>query len=87
MLRREKMREGGRMGGGRGQKRGRKKGEERRMGGGRGQIRGREKRGREETGTSCTRLYVLYGKVGIWFDFCFTVLQHILGNFERSQLP
>ena len=22
-----------------------------------------------------------------WFDFCFTALQHILGDFERGQLP
>ena len=25
--------------------------------------------------------------VMIWFDFCFTALQHILGHFERGQLP
>ena len=24
---------------------------------------------------------------GFWFDFCFTALQHILGHFERGQLP
>ena len=23
----------------------------------------------------------------VWFDFCFTALQHILGRFERGQLP
>ena len=23
----------------------------------------------------------------IWFDFCFMALQHILGHFERGQLP
>ena len=23
----------------------------------------------------------------IWFDFCFTALQHILGHFGRGQLP
>ena len=22
----------------------------------------------------------------VWFDFCFTALQHILGNFGRGQL-
>ena len=22
-----------------------------------------------------------------WFDFCITTLQHILGDFERCQLP
>ena len=22
-----------------------------------------------------------------WFDFCFMALQHILGHFERGQLP
>ena len=23
----------------------------------------------------------------VWFDFCFTALQHILGHFGRGQLP
>ena len=39
-------------------------------------------------------LYVLHSESGTktlvalgWFDFCFTVLQHILGNFGRGQLP
>ena len=25
--------------------------------------------------------------LGFWFDFCFTVLQHILGHFEHGQFP
>ena len=25
--------------------------------------------------------------MSFWFDFCFTALQHILGHFERGQLP
>ena len=25
--------------------------------------------------------------LSFWFDFCFTALQHILGHFERGQLP
>ena len=64
-----------------------------RMGGGRGQIRGREIRGREETGTPALVLVSFMEESGfprerlVWFDFCFMALQHILGHFERSQLP
>ena len=32
---------------------------------------------------SCPR----YQQEMFWFDFCFTGLQHILGHFERGQLP
>ena len=45
-------------------------------------------------------IYLMYGRpycikclfvnfrviLSIWFDFCFTALQHILGHFGRAQL-
>ena len=49
-------------------------GERRKRRGGRGE-RGREKGEKRE------------GKGLVWFDFCFTALQHILGHFGHGQLP
>ena len=31
--------------------------------------------------------WYMVGILNFWFDFCFTALQHILGNFGRGQLP
>ena len=33
------------------------------------------------------RMNVAKRMVLVWFDFCFTALQHILGHLERGQLP
>ena len=64
-----------------------------RMGGGQGQIKGREK-GKERRQAPPALVFMSFmEKSGfprerlVWFDFCFTALQHILGHFERSQLP
>ena len=39
---------------------------------------------------SQTSIYFILGNklknIEVWFDFCFTALQHILGHFGRDQL-